>query len=133
MQKDYKDTDYEFENVSFNIVSNIFGQFKDYNVTYYKFNENTNEREGDHIQYFIMESKYEWIIDHCWRTLTKDFDEYKDCSESWEAIDAFRDGEWIEFDYVHYENQIFMLKYEDKLTQEQIDIIREKAGLGQVM
>ena len=133
VQEDYKDTDYEFENVSFNIVSNIFGQFKDYNVTYYKFNENTNEREGDHIQYFIMESKYEWIIDHCWRTLTKDFDEYKDCSESWEAIDAFRDGEWIEFDYVRYENQIFMLKYEDKLTQEQIDIIREKAGLGQVM
>jgi len=133
VQEDYKETDFEFENVSFNIVSNLFGEYKDYNVTYYKYNENTNEEERDHIQYLIMESKYEWVIDHCWRTLIKDFDEYEDNAEQWNAIEAFRDGEWIEFDFVRYKNKIFMLKYEEKLNQEQIDIIREKAGLGQVM
>lgn len=133
VQEDYKEMDYKFENVEYNIVSNVFGQYKDYNVTYNKVNENTNEEEREHIQYLIMESDYKWVIDHCWKTLTKDFDGYKDCAGKWGAIHAFREGEWIEFDYVRYDNQIFMLKFEDELTQEQIDIIRKKAGLGQVM
>ena len=128
VQEDYKETDYKFENVEYNIVSNVFGQYKDYNVTYKK-----DVEEMDHIQYMIIESDYKWVIEHCWKTLTKDFDYYDDCSEKWGAIHAFHDGEWIKFDYVCYENQIFMLKFEDKLTQEQIDIIRKKAGLGQVM
>lgn len=133
LQEDYREVDAPFMQVQIDESENIFGSIRSYYVTYYEYNENPDNEIWDDINYTVIESKQDWIIDYSWKLLTKEMINPKDIAQEWDAVAGYKEYDWNHTFYLKYENEIFMLEYEPDLTQEQITIIRDKLNLGQVM
>lgn len=135
LQEDYKEVDVAFEDVQIDHVENFLGRCSAYWVTYHEYNEDTKTEQWDDINYIIVESKYDWIIDRSWKVLTEreEYTKYSECTDEWDAEYALKYDEWLDAYYVRYEDQIFILKFESTLSQDQIGIICDKLNLGQVM
>lgn len=132
--EDYREPECAFENIEIDNNSNLFGSFTQYNVIYHDISDNPDTDKWDEIRYVMIESKYDWILDYSWKVYTKDILEYEECSDDWQADDAIRIQNWWASYCVRYDECIFILEFEKpNLKQEQIDIIREKMNLGQVM
>lgn len=101
--------------------SNVFGNRLSYILKY----------EDNYLFYDVYTSKVDWIMDKIWEDQfdMKVNETREDCTSEWEAEIAYRNkiGEY----YVRYEDIIFILEdYEDlRLTQDQINIIRDKLDL----
>lgn len=133
LQEDYREVEAPFMQVQIDKADNIFGSIETHYVTYYEYNENPDDEIWDDIDYTIIKSDYDWILDYSWKLLTNELVNPKSISKEWKAIDGYLEYDWSHAYYVRYDNQIFMLKHEPDLTQEQIDTIRDKLNLGQVM
>lgn len=133
LQEDYREVDAPFMQVEINESETIFGSIETYHVTYYKHSENPDDEIWDDIDYTIIESEYDWIIDRSWNVLTTDLVNPKNIAKEWGAVDGIREYEYFKSYYLKYDHQIFMFKFAPGFTQEQIDIIREKLNLGQVI
>lgn len=133
LQEDYREVDAPFMQVEINESETIFGSIETYHITYYKHSENPDDEIWDDIDYTIIESEYDWIIDHSWNVLTTDLVNPKNIAKEWGAVDGIREYEYFKSYYLKYDHQIFMFKFAPGFTQEQIDIIREKLNLGQVI
>lgn len=132
--EDYREPECTFESIEIDHASDLFGSYTQYSVNYHDISENPESDKWDTIRYLMIESKYDWILDHSWKTYTKDISEFEECSDDWQAEYAIRIPNWWASYCVRYDNYIFILEFENPtLTQEQIDIIRKQMGLGQVM
>lgn len=133
LQEDYREVEAPFMQIVIDESETVFGSIETYHVTYYKYNENPDDEIWDDIDYTIIESEYDWIIDRSWKVLTKDPINPKNIAKEWGAVEGIREYEYFKSYYLKYDHQIFMFKFAPDFTQEQIDIIREKLDLGQMM
>lgn len=135
LQEDYREVEYEFEELEMQKASNLFGEISYFNVEYFNHAENEEDESCDSIDYIVINSENDWIIENCWKQLTERDDEtdYYECTDEWKAEYAIKYDDWLDTYCVRYEDQILIFKFEPKLTTEQMDIIREKLNLGQVM
>lgn len=133
LQEEYREVEAPFMQVQIDKSENIFGSIETYYVSYHEYNEDSDDEIWDDIDYTIIESEYEWILDYSWKLLTKEMVNSKQIAKEWNAVDGYLEYDWYHAYYVRYDNQIFMLKHEPILTQEQIDIIQDKLNLGKVM
>jgi len=95
--------------------SSIFGTFTYFGLFY----------EDGHVVYFIYESDEAWVLDKIWKEET-DATNWEDCTDLWgteQAVGRFG------YEYVvRCPGRIVTFNgiYDEELTQEQIDIIRDK-------
>lgn len=102
-------------------LESFFGNWFYYNLDYGE----------DYLYYDVYASEYGWVLDKVWAAETdgKANETRTDCTGDWGSENAFRNGAG---DYlVRYEGKILVLcgSEEAPLTQQQIDIIREKLDL----
>lgn len=127
LKTDYTESATELEYVRGYEEQNILGQSKVYIISYV----DTETDYNNGISYDVFTSKYDWILNRIWEKYT-DFKEDSDvieCTQEWEADIAYQvtQGRYI----VRYDDIILIFNdYSDHvLTQDQIDIIREKLDL----
>lgn len=132
VQEDYREVEVPFDEAQVQQKDNVFGKIADYWIIYSEYDEKADEVIYDELMYETYESEYTVILNRIWDILIEDTVSSQDCTELWGAKEAVFDYEYFPIYYVRYEDQIFVLKYEGNLTQEQVDVIREKMNLGQV-
>ena len=81
--------------------------------------------DDETIFYDLYESEYTWVTERLWEEESKFFKGAADCSESWEAREALGAPAMY---LVRYDNKILLIA-SGKLTQEQIEIVRDKLNL----
>jgi len=135
LQEDYRTVDLPFEDIQIDKTENFLGGYVSYRVTYHKYNENEADEKWDEIDYTIIKSKYEWILERSWKLLIeKEWgSQYYECTDVWKSEYAIKYVDWFDSYYVRYNNQIFVLRFEPTLSNEQIKLIIDKLNLGQVM
>ena len=135
MQEDYREVEYEFEEIEMLKATNLFGEFSYYNIDYFNYAEDEDDQRWDNIEYIVIDSENDWILEKCWKQLTErdDDTDYYECTDEWKAEYAIKYDDWLDTYCVRYEDQILIFKFEPELTQNQMDIIRNKLELGQVM
>lgn len=135
LQEDYREVVYEFEEIEMKKASNLFGEISYYNIEYFNNAENEEDQSWDSIDYIVVNSDNDWILEKCWIQLMERDEEtnYYECTDEWKAEYAIKYDDWLDTYCVRYEEQILIFKFEPELTQNQIDIIRNKLELGQVM
>ena len=126
VRADYMEYTPEIEQIDRLVDSNILGSKEIYIIDY----TYVDEKTGQMLMYEKYSSRIEWLIEHIWELRIGEVDRTKvtDCTQEWGAEYAFgSEGYYV----VRYENTIFIYSdYDDRtLTQEQIDIIREKMDL----
>lgn len=116
-------TDQTFEKINYaEELDGFFGQCAHYNLDY----------GDDYFLYSIYQSDYDWVLDKVWECEAEHRIRYgtiEDWASLWNAKEAYRNNG---NDYlVRYEDSILVLCFRtgEPLTQEQIDIIREKLDL----
>ena len=127
VKEDYTQDVTELEKITVYDNKNILGRNQSYVISY----EDTETDYNNGLYYDIYTSEIELLMDKIWEDQTelRCTGERTDCTKAWGAEVAFFDeqGEY----FVRYENVI--LHFEDYknivLTQEQIDIIRDKLDL----
>lgn len=118
---DYKYNEAIIEDISIYHQENIFGGYDTYFIW----------ATNDTVSYTVYRSEYTWILDKIWEDeLKKKVNEnITYCSENWEANIAFKNNadEYL----VRHDNSILIFReYDDiDLTNEQINIIRDKLNL----
>lgn len=133
LQEEYREVEAPFMQVQIEESDNFLGSIRSYYVTYYEYNENPDEEIWDDLDYTIIESEHNWIINRSFAMLTQDEEILEECSKEWGAIEAFKTANYPDSVYVRYEDQIFIIDHAPNLTLDQINIIRNKLKLGQVM
>jgi len=135
LQEDYREVEIAFEDVEIDHTENFLGGFSAYRVTYHEYNDNEADEKWDEIDYTVIESKYDWILERSWKLLTEQEwgSQYYECTDAWKAEYAIKYVDWFDSYYVRYDDQILVLKFESTLSNEQIRIIMDKLNLGQVM
>lgn len=81
--------------------------------------------DDETIFYDLYESEYTWVIDRLWKEESTFFKNAADCSESWEAKEALRAPAMY---LIRYDSKILLIA-SGELTQEQIEIVRDKLNL----
>ncbi len=132
IQEDYREVEAPFEKIYIQQKSNLLGSIIEYDVNYDVTTEESGGDMWDEIIYKVIDSEYQWLLDHIYRTMTKEAKLCDNMKEAWGAQEVYYFSEWSNFYYVRYENQIFEFRDDSPVTEEQIMIIREKVGLGQV-
>jgi len=121
---DYSASEEEMEGILLYEDSNVFGSRESYIVQY-------SGSGSNDLFYDIFTCEYEWIQNRIWNQYleAKSSHAVEDCRSAWHAEEAFRteSGKY----FVRYQNIIFTLNESEGLllSQEQIDIIREKLDL----
>lgn len=133
LPEEYREVEAPFMQVQIDESENFLGSIRSYFVTYYEYNENPDEEIWDDLDYTIIESEHDWIINRSYKMLTQDEEILGECSKEWGAIEAIQSDGYPDSIYIKYEDQILILDHEKNLTQEQINYIRDKLKLGQVM
>lgn len=79
--------------------------------------------ETDGLRYEVYQSPYPWIVERTWEVTVKDR-EMEECTAQWDAIYA---GYWGGFCYyVKYKDAVWMIQSGEKLSNEQVQIVRKK-------
>ena len=127
LKTDYTECATPLEDITLYEEQNIFGQSKTYLISY----EDTETDYNNGISYDVFTSEYDWIMNRIWDKYTdfKEGTEVIECAQEWGAKEAYH--KWQSRYIVRYENCILI--FDDysgiTLTQEQIDIIRDKLDL----
>lgn len=129
VQEDYREIKYVFEEAVYQEVNSNAGSIKRYDITYCNPKQTANPmNQEDHIFYVIYESKNDWVLDRVFRYYAKYLpNELEDLSEEWGAEKAISAESYISI--IKYEDKVLYLGETADLTQEQIEIIRDKLDL----
>lgn len=127
LKTDYTESATPLEDITLYEEKNVFGQSKIYLISY----EDTETDYNNGISYDVFTSEYDWILNRIWEKYTdfKEDAEVIECAKEWGAEAAYH--VWQSRYVVRYENCILIFNdYSNiTLTQEQIDIIRDKLDL----
>ena len=127
LKTDYTECATPLEDITLYEEQNVFGQSMIYIISY----EDTETDYNNGISYYVFTSEYDWILNRIW-------DKYADTQKDLEVIEYAQ--EWGAKAAYHYWQSRYIVRYENcillfndysdiALTQEQIDIIRDKLDL----
>ena len=123
---DYMEAATEISSIDLYEDSNILGSRQVYVISH----EYVEGEESHGLIYQKYTSEIDWILDRIWKVTAGETDDVSrvDCTKEWNAKNAFCTGNKY---FVQYEDIIFIFSdYEERvLTQDQIDVIREKMDL----
>lgn len=77
--------------------------------------------------YTLYQSKYDWVLDRVWEEMSEYFPEDNVCAEEWEAEEALQGDNALYL--VRYKEKILFLNEYANLTQEQIQVVRDRLEL----
>lgn len=124
---DYREIPLEMVEIDLRKDCSIFGKYEKYTLWF-----KVSESRSSGVAYDIYVSRSDKILNRFWDELLNMWGVYApltECSEEWEAVEAFRNEKGIYF--VRYDNCIFLLRDWDgiSLDASQIAIIRHKMDL----
>ncbi len=85
--------------------------------------DDLRQEETDTLRYEIYQSRYRWMIEKVWDIEAGDA-ELEECSEQWDAAYAGLLNSYCY--YVKYEDEVWVITTGERLTDEQIRIVRER-------
>lgn len=86
--------------------------------------DNPNELDRT---YTLYQSEYDWVLDRVWEEMSEYFPKDNICTEEWGAQEALKGDNALYL--VRYENKILFLNEHTNLTQEQIQVVRNRLEL----
>ncbi len=142
LQEDYKDVPGKMEIEDYFHQKGVFGEMFSFWIRYVPEDELSNEErsgmsgeeaerwearqweETDFLRYEVYQSLYPWIVERTWDVTVKDR-ELEECTAQWDAVYA---GYWEGGGcyYVKYEDAVWMVDTGERLSDGQVEIVREK-------
>ena len=132
LQSDYKETAGKIDLTDEGHFQGVLGSMSYFLVRY---DETTNSvgDSSDSLWYYVYESSHSWILNKIWKQHLEKADGARDCTQEWRAEAAVCSGSRGTIYTVLYQEKLLYLYSNDPLDEEQIDIIRTKLKLGEIM
>lgn len=138
VQADYRQMDGEISSANEDHIEGILGRADCFDISYYKKDlkdiSSDAPIETDSLRYTIYQSPHSWILDKLWNDEMPDPKEHpQERTEAWNALSAVSVGgtDRIYKELVRYPGNLLVLYSDEKLTDPQIEIIREKLGIAE--
>lgn len=132
LQSDYKEITGKIDLTDEGHFQGVLGSMSYFLVRY---DETTNSvgDSSDSLWYYVYESSHSWILNKIWKQHLEKTDGARDCTQEWRAEAAVCSGSRGSIYTVLYQEKLLYLYSNNPLDEEQIDIIRMKLKLGEIM